>query len=162
MAGHFFTRYGIEHSRKLMETVLSTGARIILDVVPHDLYTDISQDDFNFVIRDDIELLIAEYRTLMALLGRIPDCRKSDEDEPTDGEIQDIMKNFKAKTIDIRYGKANISRQMVCTRDKNGETFQIIERGDTGFDGCSLEKRKGFGDKLTAKTVKKYLTSVSG
>jgi GTP cyclohydrolase II len=156
-AGHFLTRCGIEHSRKLVEIALSAGAKIIFDAVPHNLYSQISLGEFNSVIRDNVDLLIAEYRTLMALLGRIQDSGKNDEDEPTDGDIQDIMANFKAKVIDIRYGKANISKQIICTRDKNGNAFRILERSDTGFDVCPLEKRKGFGDKLTAKTVEKYL-----
>jgi hypothetical protein len=95
----------------------------------------------------------------MALLGRIQNCGENDKDEPTDSDIHDIMANFKAKIIDIRYGEANISKQIICTRDKNGETFQILEKGSTGFDGCSLEDRKGFGDKLTTKTVVKYLAA---
>ncbi|MDR0623237.1 MAG: PfkB family carbohydrate kinase [Treponema sp.] len=156
--GHFLTRCGTEHSRRLMETALSAGARIIFDAVPHDLYTQISLEQFNFVIRDDVELLVAEYRTLTGLLGRIHGPGKNDEDEPADDGLQDIMKNFRAKIIDIRYGEANISKQIICVRDKNGETFQVLERRGTGFDGSSLEKRKGFGDKLTAATVEKYLT----
>ncbi|MDR2257646.1 MAG: PfkB family carbohydrate kinase [Treponema sp.] len=156
--GHFLTRCGIEHSRRLMETALAAGARIIFDAVPHDLYTQISLEQFNFVVKDDVELLVAEYRTLMGLLGRIHGGGKNDEDEPADDEIRDIMENFRAKIIDIRYGEANISKQIICARDKNGETFQILERCGTGFDGSSLEKRKGFGDKLTAATVEKYLT----
>jgi sugar/nucleoside kinase (ribokinase family) len=157
MAGHFLTRCGIAHSRKLMEIALSTGARIVFDTVPHNLYSQISLEEFNSVIQNNVEILIAEYRTLMALLGRIKDCGKNDKNEPTDSDIHDIMMNFKAKIIDIRYGEADISKQIICTRDKDGET-QILERGDTGFDRCTLETRKAFGDKLTADTVVKYLT----
>jgi GTP cyclohydrolase II len=158
IAGHFLTRCGIEHSRKLMEIALSTGARIVFDTVPHNLYSQISLEEFNSVIRDDVEILIAEYRTLMGFLGRIQDCGKNDEDEPTDGDIHAVTVNFRAKIIDIRYGEANISKQIICSCNKNGEAFRILEKGNTGFDECSLEECKGFGDKLTARTVKKYLT----
>jgi hypothetical protein len=161
LAGHFLTRCGIEHSRRLMEIVRSTGAGIIFDAVPHNLYTRVSLEEFNSVINDYVEILIAEYRTLMALLGKNPSRGNRDEDDPTDTDIEMIMKNFTAKIINIRYGKANISKQITCARirGENGKDFQILERGGTGFDECPPEKHTGFGDKLTAKFLKKYLAS---
>lgn len=155
MAAHFLSRCTLEHSRKLMEAAASTGAKIILDLVPHNLYTKISIVDFNSIMRGiNFEILIGEYKTFMGLLGKNPD-----NTEPTDDDIRYIIRSFNARIINIRYGKSNVSEQLTCVCDKDRSKLRIMEKGSTGWDEHRLDKQRAFGDKLTAELVKKYIVS---
>ena len=54
LVGHAFVRLGAAHAKKLIDMVSRTGARIILDVVPHNMYESITPDEFNRAIEDKV------------------------------------------------------------------------------------------------------------
>jgi hypothetical protein len=159
VAGHFLTRCAVEQSTALMETAASIGAKIIFDMVPHDLYTKITLEEFNAAVRGKADMLIGEYNTFMGLLGKKHNTEKECAPVPSEHDLRIIMDTFDARIVDIRYGDANISEHILFSRGKNGVT--IIQEGGTGYPACSSEKPSGFGDTLTAKIFEKVYFDVN-
>jgi len=147
-AGHCLTRCGIEHSKKLMEIACSMNAKILFDMVPHNMYKQISLENFISVIEDHVYLLIGELNTFLGLMG------KEQKYEPTDEDIAAITNCFNARYIDIRFGEGNISQHiLIDCREKN---TNILVKENSGWEKCPPEERRGFGDKLTAELFCKY------
>jgi sugar/nucleoside kinase (ribokinase family) len=158
MAGHFLTRCSITHSQKMIETAAAMGAPIILDLVPHNLYEKISIDDLALIIKDYCTVIIAEYRTFMALL-KAPIHTNNGEDEPTTEDVSLIFSHLNVKKIVLRYGTGNIAKQMVCSYNQDGITIE--EKIETGYENIKPFERSGFGDKLTANLLDK-ITRATG
>jgi len=151
LAGHFLTRCDPDHSRKLLEIACSIQGKIIFDMVPHNMYKQIPLRFFKSVIKDSVYLLIGELNTFLGLMGKKP------EDEPTAADIDAIVNCFKARFIDIRFGEANIAKHILI--DCRGKKSNILVKENTGWADCPLELRNGFGDRLTAKILRKYFLS---
>jgi GTP cyclohydrolase II len=150
IVGHAITRCGIAHSKSIMEAVRATGAVIVFDLVPHNMYKTVSLEELVPVI-DKVEILIGEYNTLMGLLGD-----KFPEPKPSDEDIRAIFRGIPAKIIDIRYGERNISNRITCQRSGDGHSILILKDENTSHEDCLPEIKSGFGDILTAELIDQY------
>ncbi|MDR1901471.1 MAG: hypothetical protein LBQ88_04205 [Treponema sp.] len=149
--GHALIRCGINHTSKLIEQAASTGAHIILDLVPHNMYESVGLAELKSAIKQNIEILIGEFKTLMGFFGI-----SHQGESPTMDEVKAIFQNIPVKIIDIRYGIGNISKQIICERSADGKKVFISEEESTGYEFCPIDKRSGFGDQLTATLIAKY------
>ncbi len=127
---HALFRNDIDHSMRMFEILRTSGAKIVVDIVPHTLYQTINLSELNKVLGEGVAVIIGEYPTFMEFLGRRTPA-----------------------AIVIRYGVGNISMQTVCSYD--GKDYEFIEfHRDTGYEHASDEMKIGFGDRLTAELVR--------
>ncbi len=151
LVGHCFARCAKSELKALITCVQNTGAKLILDLVPHDLYTKISLEDFLEVIGNKIDVIISEYQVLRGFLDLA-----DKNGEPSDKERQDYLKLFPTRFLVIRYGEANIGKQDVC-KNLDGGGYEVLDKGIlTGYSTAPVEEKLGFGDRLTAELLLKY------
>ncbi len=141
IATHPFFRSTLEHCNKLFTLLHQSQARIIVDIVPHNLYKTITLEQLKSTLGDRIFAVIGEYPTLMRFTraGHL-------YDEPPNEDYKRILNRFSANIILCRYGIGNISKQSILRKD--GDTYEWIERGlDTGYTETPDEYKRGFGDR---------------
>jgi len=150
VAGHAITRCGAKHTQEMMDMIRGTGAVIIFDLIPHNMYQTVSLVDLKPVI-NGVEILIGEYNTFMGLLGD-----SNPKPIPSKDDVKKIFQNITTKIIDIRFGEGNISHQLTCQRSDDGRSVLILQDRNTGYEQCPVEQRIGFGDILTKELIAKY------
>jgi len=160
--GYAVPRCGISHCIQLMEILNSTGADIVVDLVPHNLHEmkdTLTQLQFTLADCNDlfkhVTLLIAEYQTLCGFMHCSPvrgaqGYTEPPEDGINNNSIKNICAAFPGKFFDIRYGIDEISMQIIYKRE-----FGEMERLKTNYEQCLKKERRGFGDKLTAQSIMK-------
>ena len=156
---HLFEQ--LDHSqhrcREFLHTLTEAGSRIIIDLVPHTLYEYLTADELHGMIGGPIYMFIGEYHTFLGLLGRRP---SSDMLSPTSTECELVARTFHADYFLCRYGVGNISQQLVF----HSAAGQLVYAGrptSTGYEELSAGDRCGFGDRLTAETLRTILESTS-
>ncbi len=150
IVGHPFVRFGRNHTKKLIDMISETGAKIILDLVPHNMYEKVTLSDFNYAVDNNADVIIGAYHTLMKLIDR-----EAIKEKPDNGDWKKLLTNFKSKFLVVRYGIGSISKQAICKRIAGGG-FRILEVKDTGYTEATAEEKRGFGDILTADFLLKY------
>jgi len=156
VVGHPFVRFDREYAKKLIDIIAEKGAKIILDVIPHNMYEKVSLADFKYIVGDRAHVIIAEFSTLMRFLGRT-----NTSDKPSLHEIEEVVTQFSSqissRILIIRYGEGNIEKQTVCRINPERSLLHIIEQElDTGYTRIPLVERRGFGDRLTAKFLSEH------
>lgn len=111
IVGHPFVRQGVDHTRKLIDMVAETGAKIVLDLVPHNMYETVSLAEFNKAVGSRVSMLIGEYNTLMRMTEH-----PVIHDEPQSEDLALLFASLRSEFLVLRYGIGNISKQMVCRR----------------------------------------------
>ncbi|HRQ36870.1 MAG TPA: PfkB family carbohydrate kinase [Chloroflexota bacterium] len=134
MVTHPLVRFGPYHTKKLLELISETRAKIILDVIPHNIYETINYKDFSYAVGEKANVIIGEFETLSRVIGHIPQ-----KNEPDTLDWEKLLEYYKAQTLIVRYGIGNISEQAVCMRNKvvtGGEEQSKLE-GDE-IEGSKL------------------------
>jgi 3,4-dihydroxy 2-butanone 4-phosphate synthase/GTP cyclohydrolase II len=151
VVGHALTRCGIEHTKSMMELLAATGATIVFDMVPHNMYETVSLTELKSVIGDKVDIIIGEYNTFMGFLD-VTIFNPS----PSPDDIKKIFQNIPVNLIEIRYGVGNISHLVTGQRSDDGLSVQILRDKDTQYEKCPFEMRSGFGDILTLELLEHY------
>ncbi len=73
LVAHSFYRNGPDHGSEIFRLINSTGAKIVLDLVPHNLYEKITLDDLNKSMNKEINLIIGAFHTLKNFISTIPE-----------------------------------------------------------------------------------------
>lgn len=152
LTGHFLVRKSVDEAREYIKCLKKTGAKIIFDLVPHDLYKTISLSDLLNIIPNNIEILISKLRTIRGFLDF-----EGDENSISLDERSLFFKEFPAKKIAIRYGKENNSKEDIMSLSKSNQVTIVEAVTETGFIALKHEERHGFGDYLTAKLVERHI-----
>ncbi len=106
--------------------VADAGAKIVLDLVPHNMYETVSLVEFKKIIGNRVSMLVGEYDTLMRLIGH-----PVLHNEPQVGDLVLLFASLSSEFLVLRYGAGNISRQMVCHRiSHQGITLQQETRAE--------------------------------
>lgn len=146
------TNYDIAHCRNYIEIIRSFGLQIIFDIVPHTIYDKISFETLNKIIGGDIYLLISEIRTLSQFL-KLP---ASDVVAPCEKFLRLAESHIDSIWYDFRYGEGFIDKQWLNkTKDFDDRSIGVIN--STGFSKLDDGQKVGFGDILTASTLKYIL-----
>ena len=144
--------------RQFLDRLRSSGAQVIIDIVPHMIYERIDIRSLLSIVGAPIFMLIGEYRTFLRLVrgqsGDVPD-------SPCVEEFSLIVNSFPADCFDCRYGIGNISEQTVFRRGA-GQKPEIVSRAKTGYEALPDEQKRGFGDWLTAATLSTLLSPPVG
>lgn len=134
-----------------------TNAKIIIDLVPHDIYNYSTFSDLNFIFNYPVFAIVGEYKTFKKLMN--PSCRIKKTDTPDESDLFAISKYFKSKYYICRYGEGNISFQSVFYISSSKKISFIEKEIDTGYSSIAQFNNRGFGDILTSKTLKKILNN---
>ncbi len=138
------------HCRAFFHKLRSSGARVIVDVVPHGIYELLDAMTLVDIIGGPVFVMIGEYRTFMNLTAACAD------DMPTQADCDRIAQHFESTYFLCRFGIGNISRELVFRRTATGA--DIIEAAaETGYESLPDVEKRGFGDRLTASTLKRIL-----
>ncbi|MEO1257923.1 MAG: carbohydrate kinase family protein [Bacteroidota bacterium] len=149
---HPFANFETPHSREIIDILANSPFKIIIDIVPHNIYVKRSLQEFNSIIRDKVDVIISEYFTLMNLIGSGPF-----PVEPTPNEISLIANNFAARMLVLRYGgQGSIDVQLVIRFSGDGK-YEILEKINTGYSALDSAEKRSFGDVLTARFVKEFI-----
>jgi sugar/nucleoside kinase (ribokinase family) len=143
-------RQGLTSARNLTATIQRHGAKMILDVVPHDLYRRATAADLSNAFASPV-LMIAELETLTRLAGW-----NRHIELPDDDDWRKLLSVFGAEILALRYGFGHIGKEAVRRRaSSSGGAVVLKPDADTGYAALAepLEKR-GFGDRLTAKLLR--------
>ena len=150
LTSHLFFRAQTSNVDSIFSAIYESKAKIVLDLVPHDLYKKLTFEKISNYISSNIDILITEYRTLCLLLDK----EASSELDKT--IIEEFLYNLNVHYLVLRFGIGEISKEAIL--EKRGQNqIELVELCDTGYESLDSEKRKGFGDILTAKIIKKYL-----
>ena len=155
-AGNRSFRCGIEHSKKIIDLLALTGAKIVLDVVPHNIYQRINLAEFRHIIGRHVDMAITEYRTLLGLSNVSPGTS-----EPEEKELTAAASKLKIRYLVIRYGEGNADKQTICVKAEK-DSCEIIESKETGYTELEPMERIGFGDRLTADLLDRHYTEIRG
>jgi hypothetical protein len=115
------------------------------------VYERVSRQEFCEAIASDVSVLLGEFHTFMAFLGRKVD----EQSHPTNADVEDLFAAFRCKTFVLRYGVGSISRQMICRRE-NGSAYQTLEDKATEYETTPDAEKLGFGDRLTADLIRRF------
>ena len=155
LAGHFLRHRNTSEKRELIDVLARKAGAIILDLVPHNIYQDITLAEFTGIVRDTASVIIAEFVTLWRLIA--PDSRSR---APEEVDWEALFANFQTGILVARYGAGNISKQQIRQRAPHGPALVLEPEKDTGFADLNPEDRRGFGDALTAAFLSKFLPLV--
>jgi len=154
IVGHPLIRFQPERNQKMFQRAAATGAKVILDIVPHNMYESVPLAEIQESIGNNVDVIIGEFKTLMKFIDR-----HSTKEEPEDSDWPILLAHFPARFLVVRYGEANIERQAVCKR-VGPQGFQVLEDEDTGYLSATTSNKRGFGDRLTAAFLIKYLDKI--
>jgi sugar/nucleoside kinase (ribokinase family) len=146
--GHPLVRFPISQTVSLLRRIAKTGARIIVDLVPHNLYETVTLEELKSVLDCGVHMLIAEYATLMRFFGHGPIAK-----EPANGDVKQIMDALPMRVLIVRFGVGNISQQQIWKRENDGHLYCIDRTDDTGYEKLTGDEKRGFGDRLTARVL---------
>ena len=149
--------YDLNYCYKYYSILKKSKAKHIIDIVPHKLYDFISIKEFCFIFNNAVFVIIGEYKTFMNLIDTdlvIGEC-----DSPSDLEYLTISENFHSKYYVCRFGEGSISLQSVFFVDNNSNIIFIEKNINTGYTSLlNSSLKRGYGDILTAKTLKKIIS----
>jgi sugar/nucleoside kinase (ribokinase family) len=162
-------RLGVQHCAQIMELLSSTDATLVVDLAPHNLFNvkdpvthrKISAADIKELFKH-VRILIGEYTTFLGFLDETLSIGSEARAEPSGQDLNRICSVFPGLYFDIRYGFGNISEQLICRRNGSGYSAEILETNKTGYEALPKEKRRGFGDVLTAGLLHKHLMNSFG
>ena len=140
----------IEACRPFMNELATTEGRLIVDLVPHGLYSFCDADTLTSLLTNNTWLMIGEFRTFFNLIHRRS---KPLPAAPTRQDCETIARTFKSKHFSCRYGAGNIGYEILFGHDLQRQAGEPISR-DTGYARLRTDQKRGFGDLLTAQAVK--------
>ena len=150
-----FFRADMKTSKEIVDLLLKSDIKIVLDFVPHDLYRWIGFDEICTIFdnsKKPIFMLICETKTAAAFLGEV---YHEGDQEQVQRILCGLFSRLNVEYLVLRSGYENIGTQIVYKRDSSGKFIQKDVK-DTGFENVLPMDRIGYGEKLTAKLIKKY------
>jgi len=145
------TNRKLGHCKVFFDLLNNTGARVILDLVPHNLYEHISLDALLGSIGTKTFILIGEHTTFMNLINKRKGVKYS---KPNEKDFNRIKSKFDSEFYICRFGHGNISCQTVFYQNSHGGLSFYKKNQDTGYLKVPDSEKRGFGDILTAKDVR--------
>jgi hypothetical protein len=139
------SEYDLNHCVQFSEVLSRSPARLIADIVPHQLYRYVDSDFVKQCLPKDIFMLIGERRTFSGLILGATDEKAIEMlcDER-------ISEAFCAQHYVLREGIDNVSEQTVFHRDQRGHVVYREKKRDTDYGRIPHAEKIGFGDWLTA------------
>jgi sugar/nucleoside kinase (ribokinase family) len=147
-------REGVEVFRQILCIIEQYRPKLIVDLVPHDINKKIGLRDLAAVLSGRVRVLIAEFTTLLEQ-GETSPARSA----PTEEDWRRLFARFDPEILVLRYGCDNVALQAIRRRSQEVDSGVVLSpEADTGYQdlGSPAEKR-GYGDTLTARLVRKLL-----
>ncbi len=156
ITAHIFLNASYQDINELLGFIKNRNVKIILDVVPHDIFVD------NKLLNSIFDILTIKLDIVISNLGTLLDycdtnnVHNKESEFLTDEDIRIIMSKINADMFVIRYGKTGTSKQAIIKRI-NSSKYKIIENIKTDYENVNIDEKTGYGEILTAKIIKKYL-----
>lgn len=155
---HILFRSDKENISAIINSIYKSKAKIVVDIVPHDIYTRITWNSFCETFNRTFFMLICELKTFISLNPEL-NYIIGNEEQVEDRIFEDVLEKIYTSNLDmeylvLRYGYENIGKQRVYK--KIGGVFNLYIDEETGFKKIQIDKRRGYGEILTAKLLKKY------
>jgi hypothetical protein len=143
-------RKGIDYATALQELIKRVSdARVVLDLVPHNMYEVIDRTEFReFCKSHEHYGIIGEVPTIAALI-----CGTT-MSAPTVDLLDQCGRRLRSTWLVLRYGSGNIGVQDVY-RQVHGR-FELVRTAPTNYEHLQASARVGFGDSLTADLFNEY------
>lgn len=156
---HILFRSDKENISAIINSIYKSRAKIVVDIVPHDIYTYITWDSLCQTFNMTLFMLICELKTFILLNPEL-NYTIGNEEQIEDQIFEEVLEKLYASNLDmeylvLRYGYENIGKQRVYK--KIGGKFNLYMDEETGFRKIQIDKRRGYGEILTAKLLKKLL-----
>ncbi len=159
---HILIRGMKENVFAIVNSIYKTHAKIVIDIVPHNIYNCTTWKFFCEVFNRPVFMVICELKTILLLHSQ---CNYTiGEEDLVDDQIFDAIleevysSNLDIKYLVLRYGYQNIGKQRVY--ENRGGKFCLRSDEETDFKNLEPEKCRGYGEVLTAKLLKKYCYEV--
>lgn len=158
LTAHMLIRGTKENVCSIMNAVYNSGVRIVIDIVPHNIYNVITWDFLCEMFDRPLFMVICELKTILAFFPEL-NCTVGNDDIVDAQIFKKVLDKVQSSGLNmeyfvLRYGYQNIGKQRVYKRS-NGD-FAICVDEETGFKKVKAEERCGFGEVLTVRLLKKY------
>ena len=156
ITAHIFLNVCWQDINELLSFIKKRNVKIVLDVVPHDIFVDnktLNSIFDNLTIKLDI--VISNLGTLLDYCN-IDNIHNKESELLSDKDICIIMSKINADMFVIRYGKTGTSKQAIIKRIDSLK-YKIIENIKTDYENLDIDEKTGYGEVLAAKIIKKYL-----
>lgn len=155
---HMLMRGTRENVMAISDSLYQSKAKIVIDIVPHNIYKSTTWDYLCEVFRQPVFMLICELKTMISFHPGLSDTI-GEEEEVEDQVFEEVLGNVCSSKMDmeylvLRYGYQNIGKQRVYK--KHGAKFKLCFDERTGFKKIEPQKRIGYGEVLTAILLEKY------
>ena len=130
----------------------TSGARMIIDIVPHDIYQCLNLECLQKFLLGPVFAIVAEWHTLTNLVGI-----GLASDIPTRSDFELVCSALTAEYYLCRYGVGNISRELIF-RLSHTTLEQVGDARETGYEHVPDSQKAGFGDRLTCDAMRQILT----
>lgn len=158
ITAHLLFRGEKKNIFKIRDAIYQSKANIVVDIVPHNIYTWATWDFLCEVFNQPLFMVICELNTLLSLIPRLDNFIGSEEavDEHIFTDILEKVydSNLNSEYLVFRYGYENIGKQRVYK--KSGKHFKLYADKKTGFETLSSKDRLGYGEVLTVQLLKEY------
>lgn len=151
LVGHPFVRQSIGECRQLLEMLCGTKARVVLDIVPHNMHERLEVAAFEAIAHGLVHGVIGETETIAGLCG-VQNPRSPGDHVRV---MEAVFQRLGARLLVLRYGRGGIEKQDVLTFGSDG-IVNVLERIDTNYLATPPARRSGFGDRLTAAVLVKH------
>lgn len=148
VTGHFLIRSNPIIAKQILELFSKKKARVVFDLVPHNLYELVSITELQPTLKGKCHILISEFLTFQKFVRR-----SKIKDSPDQSDWSEIFRLFASNIVVLRYGFEQITKQQVRMKTKNGEIRIIQAENNTGYSRVDPKEKTGFGDKLTAQLL---------
>lgn len=155
---HLLMRGLRENVMAICDSVYRSKAKIVIDIVPHNIYKSTTWDFLCEVFHKPVFMVICELKTMISFNPGLSDT-VGEEEEVEERVFEQVLETVYSSNLDmeyfvLRYGYQNIGKQRVYK--KNNGKFHLRVDEETGFQKIKPEERIGYGEVLTAKLLEKY------
>lgn len=142
----------MQHCQQFFGELRSSGVRLVVDIVPHSLYERLDAAAFEAMVGTPPFVLISECQTLARMMGW-PRAETFDlASTPSQAFYDQVVRTFSSQYYVCRFGVGGISHEAVLVRSGSHAELCWPVRA-TGYETIDHQRRRGFGDALTAATL---------
>jgi sugar/nucleoside kinase (ribokinase family) len=144
VATHLLARHTAATCRRFFAALAAVGARLVVDLVPHNLAARVGGEAVESCLRGLPFLLVAELHTVRSLLGSA-----GAADAPRAADWDRVHDRLAPWAVALRHGRFGVEYESLSAPAGAGRTVRVRATGfDREVDMC------GFGDRLTARLLR--------
>lgn len=152
VATHMLVRRPPSECVEFFNVISSMTHRVIADLVPHDLGARVSGETVEMCLKGRAYLIISALGTVRSLFVNYPASSQS----PTATDWCALFRRLAPRVVAIRHGRFGSDFESVMVAPRPG-TAASVEDYATLFESYPDAEKVGFGDRLTARLLRRLL-----